>query len=88
MTTQIVTKHFKQYASFKVFPSCKVIWEEFESMEPEEVDKAPLAANSASCVLDQCPSWLIKVLLLPPGPVPDSVENGKAIQLQTPYFLG
>lgn len=52
--------YFKQYASFKVFPSCKVIWEEFDSMEFEEVDRAPSAANLASCVLELCTSWLIK----------------------------
>lgn len=31
-------------------------------MEPEEVDKAFSAASSATCVLNPCPSWLIKVV--------------------------
>uniref|UniRef100_A0A8D0DWT2 Reverse transcriptase domain-containing protein n=1 Tax=Salvator merianae TaxID=96440 RepID=A0A8D0DWT2_SALMN len=38
---------------------CPVIWEEFEPVTPDEVDKAKGAVSSATCLLDPCPSWLV-----------------------------
>uniref|UniRef100_A0A8D0BC31 Reverse transcriptase domain-containing protein n=1 Tax=Salvator merianae TaxID=96440 RepID=A0A8D0BC31_SALMN len=38
---------------------CPVIWEEFELVMPDEVDKAMGAVSSATCLLDPCPSWLV-----------------------------
>lgn len=40
--------------------SYKVIWAKCEPVEPEEVDRALSAAGLATCVLDLCPSWLMK----------------------------
>lgn len=40
--------------------SCKVGWEDFEHVEPEEEDRTFSTANLATCVLDLCPSCLTK----------------------------
>lgn len=38
---------------------CKVTREEFQPMEPEEVDRALTSASLAKYMLDLCPSWFI-----------------------------
>lgn len=37
-----------------------VIWEEFELVNPEEVDRVLVTVNSATCVLDPGPCWLVE----------------------------
>lgn len=39
---------------------CLVIWELFESVEPEEVGRVFMAVTSTTCTLDPCPSWPVK----------------------------
>lgn len=34
--------------------------EKFEPVSPEEVDRVLEAVSSATCILDPCPSWLVK----------------------------
>lgn len=38
----------------------QTIWEWFDSVGAEEVDRTLQNANATTCVLDLCPSWLVK----------------------------
>ncbi|XP_070593886.1 uncharacterized protein [Erythrolamprus reginae] len=39
--------------------TCPPVWEEFDLVTPDEVDKAIGAVSSTTCLLDPCPSWLV-----------------------------
>lgn len=40
--------------------SCPVLCDCFQVMQPEDVDKILGGVKSTTCMLDPCPSWLIK----------------------------
>ncbi|CAI7935045.1 Hypothetical predicted protein [Podarcis lilfordi] len=40
--------------------SSQVVWDQFQSVTPEDVDRLLGRVKPTTCLLDPCPSWLIK----------------------------
>uniref|UniRef100_A0A803SUT5 Reverse transcriptase domain-containing protein n=1 Tax=Anolis carolinensis TaxID=28377 RepID=A0A803SUT5_ANOCA len=39
---------------------CSILWDSFQFVQPDDVDKILGAVRATTCVLDPCPSWLLK----------------------------
>uniref|UniRef100_A0A803TS28 Reverse transcriptase domain-containing protein n=1 Tax=Anolis carolinensis TaxID=28377 RepID=A0A803TS28_ANOCA len=41
-------------------PACPILMDSFQSVQPEDVDKVLGEARATTCILEPCPSWLVK----------------------------
>uniref|UniRef100_A0A803TWG0 Reverse transcriptase domain-containing protein n=1 Tax=Anolis carolinensis TaxID=28377 RepID=A0A803TWG0_ANOCA len=39
---------------------CSILWDSFQFVQPDDVDKILGAVRATTCALDPCPSWLLK----------------------------
>lgn len=67
LTDKVIQIHFQSDISVDTGPRkmprvgpFPVIWKQFDPIAPEVVDRILGNVSSATCVLNQCPPWLVK----------------------------